>query len=124
MPLPCLFDAGKGADPLPEHVLTEDDEEEELELMAMGGGDIKLIMMLGAFLGWRGAYITILLASVVGAVAGVGVLLIARKGMGHRIPFGPYLAAGGILALLAQEEILAAYVALNRVIAHLMGVPV
>ncbi len=115
---------GKGADPLPNHVLREEDDAEDLELMAMGGGDIKLAAMLGAFLGWRGAFATILLASVVGAVVGLAVLLVARKGLGHRIPFGPYLAAGGLLTLLAQEEITALYLAFNRMIAHLMGVPV
>ena len=114
---------GQGAEPLPEHVLQEGEDEEELELVAMGGGDIKLMAMLGAFLGWRGAYLTILLASMVGAVVGVALLLVARKGLGHRMPFGPYLCAGGFLALVAYDPIMQGYGRFIVALAHMFGAP-
>jgi len=65
----------------------------------MGGGDIKLIAMMGGFIGWKGVLLTIFLGSVFGASVGIG--LMAIKGM-HRktpIPFGPFLVAGAVVAI-------------------------
>jgi leader peptidase (prepilin peptidase)/N-methyltransferase len=71
----------------------------------MGFGDFKLLAAIGAFLGWQALPAVILLSSVVGAA--VGLLLIALAGRGRQVPmpFGPYLAAAGLLALLFGEEI-------------------
>jgi leader peptidase (prepilin peptidase)/N-methyltransferase len=71
---------------------------------AMGLGDVKFLGMIGAFLGWQGALLTLFLGCVVGAVVGSVVAL--RGGLGVRIPFGPYLAIGALLALFAQQPIL------------------
>ena len=70
---------------------------------AMGFGDVKLMMMIGAWLGWESALLTIFLGCVVGAViGGAGALL----GRGTVIPFGPFLAIGAVIALFARDPIL------------------
>ena len=66
----------------------------------MGYGDFKLLAALGAWLGWKMLLPIILMASAVGAVAGVALIVLARRGREIPIPFGPYLAAAGFLVLL------------------------
>ncbi len=75
----------------------------------MGFGDFKLLAMLGAWLGWQMLPAIILLSSIVGAI--IGILLIAsnRHQRGIPIPFGPFLAAAGWIALLWGETINHAY---------------
>ena len=68
---------------------------------AMGFGDVKFMLTLGAFLGWPGALFSIAAGSVIGAVAGIGLLLARRLESAGRIPFGPYLAAGALLWIAA-----------------------
>lgn len=63
---------------------------------AMGFGDVKFMLTLGAFLGWPGALFSIAAGSVIGAVAGVVLLATKRLEEAGRIPFGPYLAAGAL----------------------------
>ncbi len=75
----------------------------------MGYGDFKLLALLGAWLGWRSVPLIILLSSVVGASAGIAMLAGGRHTRGQPIPFGPYLAAAGWLALLFGAPILDAY---------------
>lgn len=77
----------------------------------MGGGDIKLMAAIGAFIGWKLALLTIIVGSLLGAVAGLaGILFFGRKRKDH-IPFGPFLAAGAVVSILAGREIVAAYFA-------------
>lgn len=71
----------------------------------MGGGDIKFLAMVGAFLGWKAALLALMLASIVGAVIGVGLLLTKVMERGQYIPFGPYLALGSVIAMLWGPEI-------------------
>ena len=71
----------------------------------MGGGDIKFLAMIGAFLGWQQAIITLMVASVVGAVIGVGLLAAKVLEKGQYIPFGPYLALGALIAMLWGTDI-------------------
>lgn len=66
----------------------------------MGGGDIKFLAMVGAFLGWQQAFITLMVASVFGAVIGIGLLTLKVMEKGQYIPFGPYLALGALIAML------------------------
>jgi leader peptidase (prepilin peptidase) / N-methyltransferase len=66
----------------------------------MGYGDFKLLAALGAWLGWAMLPTIIILSSVVGAVVGIGLILFAKRARDNPIPFGPYLAAAGIIALL------------------------
>jgi len=72
----------------------------------MGGGDIKLLAMIGAFLGWRGVLVTLILGSLSGAV--VGIVMILGRGADTRvaIPFGPFLAAGAIAALFCGDALI------------------
>ena len=71
---------------------------------AMGFGDVKLLAMIGAFVGWQGALLSLFLGCVFGAV--VGVTLALRSGLGARIPFGPYLAMGAVVSLFWRQPIL------------------
>ncbi|MFD2273707.1 prepilin peptidase [Undibacterium arcticum] len=71
----------------------------------MGYGDFKLLAALGAWLGWSMLPIVLLLSSVVGAVVGIALILFAKRGRDNPIPFGPYLAAAGMIALLYGKPI-------------------
>ena len=62
----------------------------------MGGGDIKLLAMMGAMVGWQGVLFTIFVASLVGTLAGLAAMLQSRKGMKLAVPFGPFLSIGSI----------------------------
>lgn len=75
----------------------------------MGYGDFKLLAALGAWLGWQMLPAIVLLSSVVGAVVGIILIVAARHGRNVPIPFGPYLAAAGIIALFWGKQITAAY---------------
>ncbi len=72
----------------------------------MGGGDIKLLAMIGAFLGWRGVLVTLVLGSFVGAAVGIGLIVLRGGDTRVPIPFGPFLAAGAVCALLFGEQII------------------
>lgn len=65
----------------------------------MGYGDFKLLAAIGAWFGWQLLPAVILLASVIGSVIGIGLIILARHGRNVPIPFGPFLALGGIAAL-------------------------
>lgn len=65
----------------------------------MGYGDFKLLAAIGAWFGWQLLPAVILLSSVAGSVIGIGLIILARHGRNLPIPFGPYLALGGIAAL-------------------------
>jgi leader peptidase (prepilin peptidase) / N-methyltransferase len=71
----------------------------------MGYGDFKLLAALGAWLGWKMLLPIILMSSVVGALAGIALMVLARRGREIPIPFGPYLAAAGFLVLLFGDRI-------------------
>lgn len=75
----------------------------------MGYGDFKLLAMLGAWMGWQAILPIILLSSVVGAVIGVGLIIIRGRDRNIPIPFGPYLAIAGWITLLWGQEITNAY---------------
>ncbi|MDZ7786842.1 MAG: A24 family peptidase [Halofilum sp. (in: g-proteobacteria)] len=77
----------------------------------MGYGDFKLLAALGAWTGWQGLPVTILLSSVVGAAVGIGLIAILGRDRNIPIPFGPYLAAGGWVALFWGDELTRAYLA-------------
>ena len=71
----------------------------------MGYGDFKLLAVLGAWLGWQMLPVIILLSSVVGAIVGIALILLRGRDRNIPIPFGPYLAAAGWLALIWGNEI-------------------
>jgi leader peptidase (prepilin peptidase) / N-methyltransferase len=76
----------------------------------LGGGDIKLLAMVGAFLGWPGVVFTVLAASLVGTVVGVVVMWQSRKGLDTKVPFGPFLALGAVLYVFWGPEFYRWYV--------------
>jgi leader peptidase (prepilin peptidase)/N-methyltransferase len=75
----------------------------------MGYGDFKLLALFGAWLGWQMLPQVILLSALAGSIVGVGLILLRRHGRDVPIPFGPYLAAAGWVALLWGAQINAAY---------------
>ena len=77
----------------------------------MGYGDFKLLAALGAWFGWQALPGIILLSSVVGAVVGIGLMVLARRGRDVPMPFGPYLAGAGLISLYYGQPI-AAYLGL------------
>jgi len=79
----------------------------------MGYGDFKLLAALGAWLGWQMLPLTVLLSSLVGAIVGIALMVVARHGRNVPIPFGPYLAAAGAIALLWGKPLTHAYLGIN-----------
>lgn len=78
----------------------------------MGYGDFKLLAAIGAWFGWQMLPLTILLSSFVGAVVGIALIIVARRGREVPIPFGPYLAAAGVLAMFWGQPLTRAYLRL------------
>ena len=78
----------------------------------MGFGDFKLLAAIGAWLGWQILPLTLLLSSIVGAVVGITLILFAGHGRQIPIPFGPYLAGGGLIALFWGKPLTQAYLGL------------
>ena len=66
----------------------------------MGGGDVKLLAMMGAFIGWKGVLFTVFFSSLTGSVIGITLMLIQKGNMKLAIPYGPFLATGGIVYTL------------------------
>lgn len=75
----------------------------------MGGGDIKLLAMIGAFLGWKGVAVTLFIASLSGTLAGLAVMLRRTEGMKAAVPFGPFLSIGAIAYLFRGPELVRWY---------------
>jgi leader peptidase (prepilin peptidase) / N-methyltransferase len=75
----------------------------------MGGGDIKLIAMIGAFLGWPGALFTIFSGALLGSLVGVTLMLLGKKGRKDKVPFGPFLSCGAILFMLSGDDLIQWY---------------
>jgi leader peptidase (prepilin peptidase)/N-methyltransferase len=80
----------------------------------MGGGDIKLLAMIGAFLGWKAVILTILLSSLIGSITGIAEMLFKGKDLKYAIPFGPFLSLGAVISLFYGEWIIRWYLDLNR----------
>ena len=78
----------------------------------MGFGDFKLLAALGAWLGWQMLPAIILLSSIVGAVVGISLIVATRHGRNTPIPFGPYLAAAGVIALFWGPQLTRSYLGL------------
>ncbi len=77
-----------------------------LKKEAMGGGDIKMMAMMGGILGWKGIILTTFVGSLVGSAIGVSLIAIKGREWGSKIPFGPYLAVGAVISLLWGQDIL------------------
>ena len=83
--------------------------EKMLKKEAMGGGDIKLMAMLGGFLGWKAVILTTFLGSLFGSVIGIFMMLVRGREKGSQIPFGPFLALGAVVSLFFGQELLIWY---------------
>lgn len=80
----------------------------------LGMGDVTMMLLIGAYLGWRQAFFTLILASFVGALVGVIVILFRKKDFQYSLPFGTFLAPAAFFSLLWGEKILRAYLSLFK----------
>lgn len=80
----------------------------------MGGGDVKLLAMIGAFLGWKAVILTILFSSFIGSIVGIIIMALKGKDFKYAIPFGPFLSLGATLSLFYGESLINWYLYLNR----------
>lgn len=71
----------------------------------MGHGDFKLLAALGAWLGWTMLPAIVLMASLVGSVVGIALMVLNRRGLDYQIPFGPYLATAGLICFLYRAPL-------------------
>ncbi len=78
----------------------------------MGGGDIKLLAMVGAFLGWKPALLTVMIGATIGSLLSIGLMAAHIIKRDQYIPFGPFLAIGAVISMLAASDILHWYAAL------------
>lgn len=76
----------------------------------MGGGDVKMLAMIGAFLGWKLVLVTLVLSSIAGSLIGLLVIAIRRGGMKYALPYGTFLALGALAASLVGDRLVAWYV--------------
>jgi len=79
---------------------------------AMGRGDLKFLAAIGAFLGWRAVLFSVFAGSLLGSLVGLATLLVGQRGWSPKLPFGPYLALGGLLWMFFGESLLSWYVGL------------
>jgi len=79
---------------------------------AMGRGDLKFLASIGAFLGWRAVLFSVFAGSLLGSLVGLATLLIGRRVWSAKLPFGPYLAFGGLLWIFVGESLLSWYLSL------------
>jgi leader peptidase (prepilin peptidase)/N-methyltransferase len=78
----------------------------------MGGGDVKMLAMIGGFLGWKLVLVTLVLSSVLGSIIGLIVIAARKGGMKYALPYGTFLALGALVASLAGDAIVNWYVGL------------
>jgi leader peptidase (prepilin peptidase)/N-methyltransferase len=77
-------------------------------------GDVKMLAMIGAFLGWKLVLLTLVLASFSGTIVGVAVLVFKRESMKYALPFGTFLALGAMVAAIAGDPMITWYFGLYR----------
>lgn len=80
----------------------------------MGGGDIKLLAMIGAFLGWQGALAALILGAFLGSIIGIILIMLKGKDLKYAVPFGPFLSAGAFCTLLYGEKLIRFYLSLGK----------
>ncbi len=80
----------------------------------MGGGDIKLLAMIGAMVGWRGVIFTVFASSVIGTLIGMLTMIKSGKGMRLAIPFGPFLSTGAVIYLFFGNQLIYWYINMLR----------
>jgi leader peptidase (prepilin peptidase)/N-methyltransferase len=78
----------------------------------LGMGDVKMLGMIGAFLGWKLVLVTLVLSSFLGSIVGIGVLIAKKESLKYALPFGTFLAAGALVAAVGGDAILNWYLGL------------
>jgi leader peptidase (prepilin peptidase)/N-methyltransferase len=81
---------------------------------AMGFGDVKLMAAIGAFWGWQSTLFTVMAAALLGTVVGVALIVLGKRQLGSRLPFGPYLAMGSLLWVFWGSRLLEAYMMMYK----------
>jgi leader peptidase (prepilin peptidase)/N-methyltransferase len=87
----------------------------------MGLGDVKLLAMMGAFLGWKSVIFIIMAASFSGALLGIAMMIIKKKNSRYAIPFGPFLSLGAVCYLFCGQEMINWYLNLHLLIQEHIG---
>ena len=80
----------------------------------MGGGDVKMLAMIGAFLGWKLVVLTLLLSSVLGSLIGMLVIALRRGGLKHELPYGTFLSLAALFSSLVGDRLVAWYLGLYQ----------
>jgi leader peptidase (prepilin peptidase) / N-methyltransferase len=80
-----------------------------LKKEGMGGGDIKMMAMVGGFMGWKAVILTTFLGSLGGSVVGIAMIIMKGREKGSLLPFGPFLSLGALISLFFGQEILIWY---------------
>jgi leader peptidase (prepilin peptidase)/N-methyltransferase len=80
----------------------------------LGMGDVTLMLMIGAYLGWKQAFFTLIIASFAGAIVGAFFIIFRKKTFQYSLPFGTFLAPAALVSLLWGKELVAAYLGLFR----------
>jgi leader peptidase (prepilin peptidase)/N-methyltransferase len=80
----------------------------------LGMGDVKMLAMIGAFLGWKLMLVTLILASFAGSVIGLGIIALGRGGMKAALPFGTFLAMGALTAAVVGDPLVEWYTGFYR----------
>jgi leader peptidase (prepilin peptidase)/N-methyltransferase len=80
----------------------------------LGMGDVKMLAMIGAFLGWKLMLVTLVLGSFIGSLIGVGIIALGRGGMKAALPFGTFLAVGALTAAVAGDPLVEWYAGFYR----------
>jgi leader peptidase (prepilin peptidase)/N-methyltransferase len=76
----------------------------------LGGGDVKMLAMIGAFLGWKQVVLTLLLSSSAGSLVGLGLIAIGKGNLKSKLPYGTFLAVGAAASSLFGDAVIAWYV--------------
>ena len=76
----------------------------------LGMGDVKMLAMIGAFLGWKLMLVTLVIASLVGSIVGVGMIVMDRRNLKYALPFGTFLAVSALVSCVAGDSLVAWYV--------------
>ena len=84
------------------------------KIEGLGMGDVKMLALIGAFLGWKLVLLTLALASVLGSLVGLGLILARRGDMKYALPFGTFLAGAAMFAAAAGEHVVAWYMGFYR----------
>ena len=75
----------------------------------LGMGDVKMLAMIGAFLGWKLVLLTLVLSSISGSIVGVAILLVRKESLKYALPFGTFLAVGALISAVSGDALLTWY---------------